>query len=116
MVHFRDNGRNISFEKEPPDAGNDEDVYLHRLNAEDKVLDFGDVRTDGSVLIRREGGEWVLRAWPRTRDFSVELSAARFGQPASVSCVVGSTPAVVPQKNGSWWRLKLNGAREYRWK
>jgi len=116
IVHVRDDGRNISFEKEPPDAGNDEDVYLHRLNAEDKVLDFGDVRTDGSVLVRREGGEWVLRAWPRTRDFSVELSAARFGQPVSVSCVVGSTPAVVPQKNGSWWRLKLNGAREYRWK
>ncbi len=115
-LHVRDGGRNISFEKEPPDAGNYEDVYLHRLNAESKVLDFGDVRTDGSVLVRREGDEWVLRAWPRTRAFTIELDAARFGRPASVRCVDGSTPTVVPQKDGSWWRLKLNGAREYHWK
>jgi hypothetical protein len=51
--------------------------YQHRLNLAGKVLDFGDVRTDGSVLVRRENGEWVLRALPRTRDFFVELNTVR---------------------------------------
>ena len=115
-LHVRDGGRNISFEKEPPSADDEETIYLHRLNLEGKILDFGDVRTDGSVLVRREGGEWVLRAMPRARDFWVELSAARFGRPDSVRCVGGSAPTTTTQGSGDWWRLKLNGAREYRWR
>ncbi len=115
-LHVRDGGRNISFEKEPSSVDDEEDIYFHRLNVAGKVLDFGDVRTDGSVLVRREGEAWVLRAMPRTRDFFVELNASRFGRPSSVSCVDGSTPTTATQDDGNWWRLKLNGAREYRWK
>ena len=67
------------------------------------VLDFGAVRTDGSVLARREGGDWVLRPFPGDRPFTVELAAARFGHPASVPVVNG------------WWRLSLTGEPVYRW-
>lgn len=91
------------------------DVYRHRLNLAGKVLDFGDVLTDGSVLVRRENDEWVLRALPRTGNFFIELSAARFGQPLSIRCVDGSASAVTPQVHGDWWQLNLNGAKEYRW-
>jgi len=62
------------------------------------VIDFGSVRTDGSVSIHRDGAEWVLQTWPRERNFVVELSGARFGG------------------GRGWWRLPLTGAREYRWR
>jgi hypothetical protein len=115
-LHVRDGGQHITFETELPAADRDDDIYQHRLNLTGKMLDFGDVRTDGSVLVRREAGEWVLRSLPRTRDFFIELNGERFGQPASVRCVDGSAPAVTPLVRGDWWQLKLNGAREYHWK
>ncbi|MGD1000361.1 MAG: DUF5696 domain-containing protein [Candidatus Brocadiia bacterium] len=115
-LHVRDHGRDISFDAEPPSPQGSADIYQHRLNASGKVLDFGDVRTDGSVLVRREEGEWVLRALPRARDFFIELSAARFGRPAEVRCAGGPASTAETQAHGDWWQLKLNGAREYRWK
>ena len=114
-LRVREGGRRITYEAEPAADGND-DIYQHRLNLTGKVLDFGDVRTAGSVLVRREADEWVLRALPRAGDFILELSAARFGRPASVRCVDGSAAFVTPPARGDWWRLKLNGAREYHWK
>lgn len=114
-LHVRDNGQHLSFDPEPPVAGDADDIYQHRLNLTGKVLDFGDVHTDGSVLVRRENGEWVLRALPRTGHFFIELSASRFGRPLSVRCVDGSALAVTPQTHGRWWQLNLNGAREYHW-
>lgn len=114
-LHVREGGKELAWESESNTSSQD-DRYQHRLNLTGKRLDFGDVRTDGSVLLRREAGEWVLRALPRTGDFFVELSAARFGRPASVRCVEGTAPAVAPTIKEDWWQLNLNGAREYRWK
>ena len=73
------------------------------VNHDNRVLDFGAIRTNGSVFVRREGADWVLRPFPRDRFFTVELSNARFGHPASA-----------PITNG-WWRLPLTGAAVYRW-
>jgi hypothetical protein len=115
ILHVRDSGQHVSFEPELPVANDADDLYQHRLNLSNKVLDFGDVRTDGSILVRRENGEWVLRALPRTGNFFIELSAARFGQPLSIRCVDGSAQTLTPQIHGNWWRLKLDGAQEYRW-
>ena len=115
-LQVREGGRKLTFEAEPPVADGKDDIYQHRLNLTGKVLNFGDVRTGGSVLVRRENGEWVMRAMPRGGDFFVELSGERFGRPASVRCVDGSAPAVTPQVQGDYWQLKLNGAREYCWK
>ena len=114
-LHVREGGQHLTFELEPTTSSEDE-VYQHRLNLGGKVLDFGDVRTDGSVLVRREDGEWVLRALPRNGSFSVALSGARFGRPTSVRYADGAAPAAATKINGDWWQLKLNGAREYRWK
>jgi hypothetical protein len=114
-LQVRDGGQKISFATEPATADGDDDLYQHRLNLTGKVLDFGDVRTDGSVLVRREAGEWVLRPLPRNRDFFLELSSARFGRPSSVRCVGGLAPALTPLVHGDWWQLNLNGAQEYRW-
>ncbi len=115
-VKVSNRGQDIAFAPETiaPDKGNE--IYQHRLNASGKVIDFGDVRTNGSVLVQREGDEWVLRALPRDKEFSLQVLAARFGRPGNVRCVDGAAPTMTPQANGNWWSLKLNGAREYRWK
>lgn len=72
-------------------------------------------RTDGSLWLRREGKMWLLKTWPRTRNFTLELGVRRFGQPAKIECVGGSSASLTPTPAGSHWRLPLNGAREYRW-
>jgi hypothetical protein len=115
-LQLRDGGRTLSFEPEPPATDGETEIYQHRLNLTGKPLDFGDVRTDGSILVRRENDEWVLRALPRMRNFHVELNTARFGRPETVRCVGGSEAETEPQIHGDWWWLKLNGAREYHWK
>jgi hypothetical protein len=113
-VHVRQSGQEITFEAET--AVSNEDIYQQDVNPEGKVLDFGDARTSGSVLVRREEGDWVMRALPRGGDFIIELDGARFGRPTTVRCVDGSSATVLPETRGKWWRLKLNGAREYHWK
>jgi len=115
-LQVRAGGRKLTYEAELPVADEKDDLYQHRLNLTGKVLDFGDVRTGGSVLVRRENGEWVMRALPRAGDFLIELREDRFGHPASVRCVDGSSPTATPQAHGDYWQLKLNGAREYHWK
>ena len=89
--------------------------YGQHLNNSNQVVDFGDARTDGSALLRREGDAWVLKTWPRERSFTLELSRPRFGQPAKVQCLGGTASEVIPVLIGSRWRLPLNGASEYRW-
>ena len=115
ILRVREQGRSITFEPDSAATGLVDDLYQRRLNATGKVLDFGDVRTDGSVLVRREAGEWVLQSLPRTRDFFVELKSARFGHPPQVRCVGGTAGAQAPEVRNGWWRLSLNGASEYRW-
>ena len=73
------------------------------VNRDARVIDFGTIRTNGSVAVEREGADWVLRAFPANRPFTVELRDARFGHPANARLQDG------------WWTLPLNGARTYRW-
>ena len=109
-------GPQIGFTPEAKALDTKDDIYQQRLNAEGKVVDFGDVRTNGSVLIERDGDEWVLRTLPRDKDFTLQLSAQRFGRPKTVRCIGGATTTIAPQVAGDWWTLKLNSAREYHWK
>jgi len=89
--------------------------YSQHLNTSNVVVDFGDVRTDGSVRLCREGNLWILRTWPRERSVTLELSRARFAQPDKVHCTGGSAAEITPVTVGSRWRLPLNGASQYLW-
>jgi len=112
VLHVR--GDDVSFE---PEKGTGQDrmkLYSVDLNQDGKAVDFGSILTDGSVYVRREGPDWVLRAYPRDGKFLVVLDAARFGRPTSVQAVGGA--AVRPVAHGARWRLPLNGARQYRWR
>lgn len=91
-------------------------LYEANLNLRGLVVDFRTLRTNGSVMIRRQGRQWVLQTFPRNRQFVLELSQRRFGRPRSVACEGGPSRTVtpVPARSG-YWRLPLTGAREYRW-
>jgi hypothetical protein len=123
VVGVRDNGATITFEPEKRAGGERLKLYTAHLNQEGKVVNFGAARTNGSFRVRRESGEWVLQTLPREKEFTLELSAQRFGRPAKVRCVepvpakAGSgEETVVPEpRSGGFWRLPLNGAKEYHW-
>jgi hypothetical protein len=115
VVHIANAGALLTFEAEAGTGVDPHPWYQAHLNESGKAIDFGDVRTDGSTWLRREGNTWVLLTWPRERVFNVELSNQRFDQPAQVQSVGGATATVTPLPAGSRWRLPLNGAREYRW-
>lgn len=96
-LHVTDSG--VSFTPRPPISESNTPV-----NHTSRVLDFGSIRTNGSVFARHEGAEWVLRPFPRDRPFMIELSAARFGHPPGAKVI------------GGWWRLPLTGEPTYRWR
>ncbi len=116
-VQVRNGGQQITFV--PPVDQSEQKLHLYEanLNAKNTVVDFGSIRTDGSVMVRLEGNDWVLQTLPRNKNFTVELDSTRFGTPKSVQTVEGPTAStVVAPPTGKFWRLPLNGAREYRWK
>ena len=63
-----------------------------RLNSSGTVVNFGAVQTDGMISIREDHGQWVLRPFPRSRDFTVLLQRSKFVMPASVTADGGSSP------------------------
>ncbi|HEX8235000.1 MAG TPA: DUF5696 domain-containing protein [Abditibacteriaceae bacterium] len=117
-VHVRSNGQRITFTPQPETTSADSALRLQHLNVRSKVVDFGTVRTNGSVLIQREGTEWVLRTMPRTAHFVLELNGTRFPRPSAVRSIEGATAqaGTFNSKSAGWWRLPLNGAKQYRWK
>jgi hypothetical protein len=116
VLQVRDGGKSIRFEPEHTTSDDRRNAYREHLNIDGHVVDFGPVRTDGSVLVRREGDEWVLQTWPREMKFLVELSAQRFGLPVSVRCVGGAAATKPVAVGGERWRLPLTGATQYRWR
>jgi hypothetical protein len=116
LLQVRTNGASISFVPETGAASSDPSSwYQQHLNSSHRIVDFGSLRTDGSVLLRRDGPVWTLQTWPRHRSFTLELDATRFPPPPNVWSVGGTNATVLPVPAGSRWRLPLNGGREYRW-
>ena len=116
MVRLSDGGATVMFLPETASSVSEADArYEQHLNTANAVVDFGMARTDGSVWLVREGDHWRLKTWPRERNFTLEFSRQRFPQPAQVECLGGSAGRVAPQDAGAYWRLPLNGAREYSW-
>ena len=110
-----DGGKSLRFVPEPRSGDDRQALYRADLNAVDRVVDFGPVKTDGSVLVERRGRGWKLLVYPRTRAFTVLLSSRRFGSPGMVRCEGGSSASTAPQPAGAYWRLPLTGASSYEW-
>jgi hypothetical protein len=113
VVHIRDAGRTVTWSPETGRGEARKALYAKDVNPGGPIVDFGSVRTNGSVLVERNGPDWVLRVWPREAVRRVELSAARFGIPSAVRAGTASIPAV---RRGGLWTFPLNGSPEYRWK
>jgi hypothetical protein len=86
-----------------------------RLNSAGTVVNFGAIQTDGMVSLRAEAGLWVLRPYPRTREFTVLLDKSKFPMPSSVRADGGSAAELKPVGQGSYWKLPLSGAKSYSW-
>lgn len=113
-LRIGDGGRSVEFIPARYEARSEvQSTYTDRVNRDERVVTFSALRTNGSVLIVKEGDGYVLRTWPRTGDRVVELRTSRYAMPSSVQSDSG---AVRPIRTGDWWRLPLNGAAEYRWK
>lgn len=108
-VTLSEKGTKVSFQP-PPQAATDP-----RLNASGTVVDFGAVQTDGMISIKQETGRWVLRPYPRNRNFTVLLNAERFPTPSVVQAVGATNSTVTPTADGAYWQLSLNGAKSYSW-
>ncbi|MEI7731510.1 MAG: DUF5696 domain-containing protein [Verrucomicrobiota bacterium] len=116
ILQVRTNGASLTFVPETNAPSYDPGtLYQQHLNVSNAVVDFGALRTDGSVLMRRDGNVWTLKTWPRDRNFTLELDAQRFEQPPNVLSIGTTNTQLVPVPAGSRWRLPLNGGREYRW-
>jgi hypothetical protein len=115
VIRVVDGGRTVQYVPEAEQASARRAVYAEHLNPENRVIDFGPIATDGSVSLRREGMEWVLRTWPREVAFQVHLDARRFPAPEWIACERGGADVVTPISTGARWSLPLNGAAAYRW-
>jgi hypothetical protein len=102
-------GSTISFTP-PTTAANDP-----RLNSTGAIVDFGSVKTDGMLSMTQENGMWVLRPFPRYRNFTIYLNSDDYPMPSSVLAAGSTTSTVVPVANGSHWQLPLNGSKTYSW-
>lgn len=116
VLRLADFGTTVTFTPETNSTPFDPGAwYSQHLNTANRVIDFGDARTDGSVWLRLVGNEWVMKTWPRDRAFTIEFNSARFSPPNKILSPGGVTTEVVPIKNGNYWRLPSNAAHEYRW-
>ncbi|AMV40723.1 DUF5696 domain-containing protein [Planctomyces sp. SH-PL62] len=115
VVRVSDGGKTLRFKPEKDVATDRAAISLVNLNKEGKIVDFGPIKTDGGVSIRKVGNDWVAHVYPRDRAFSLQLDMTRFGKPTDVRAEDGSTPRVSPTFDGRWMRIKPNGARSYRW-
>jgi hypothetical protein len=86
-----------------------------RLNAAGSVLNFPAVQTDGMFSLNQENGNWVLRPFPRFRNFTILVRSAVVAMPGAVTATGGTSLTVTPLNKGSYWKLPLNGASSYSW-
>ncbi|MHB1459651.1 MAG: hypothetical protein ACYC0V_22290, partial [Armatimonadota bacterium] len=115
ILHVSNNGKTITFTKEKSSGDERTALYNKNLNLQRSIVDFGDIRTNGSVMIRRNGAFWELQTLPGDKEFTVELKIARFTLPKSVESIGGSSETASIFSTDKWWQIKLNGAAKYRW-
>ena len=86
-----------------------------RMNASGSVVNFGAVQTDGMISLTQSNGQWVLRPYPRFRNFTVLLSSSQYPAPTIVQTDGATSSTVVPIEEGGYWKLPLNNSKTYSW-
>ena len=114
-LRVSDGGHRLDLSPESKTGDQRTALYLEHVNLQSKIIDFGPVRTDGSVVIEREGSQWVARTFPRDRAFTLLLDSSRFGRPAEIHCIGGRARLTTVIQEGTFWKLPLNGASQYQW-
>lgn len=117
VLHVRQNGTRIEFNPERGRGSARLQAYRGHLNEDRRLVDFGDVRTNGTVWMRREGNLWTMRSMPGSAPCVVDLEAGRFGRPRRVERMGSSGPsAVPPTRAGGFWRITLDPGFLYQWR
>jgi hypothetical protein len=106
----RSGGTQVSFTAPVPPANDP------RLNTTGTVVAFGTVKTDGMISITEENGDWILRPFPRYRNFTVLLNSEYFPTPTIVQAAGSPTSTVVPVLHDTYWQIPLNGSKSYAWR
>ncbi len=112
-IQVRDGGNKLTFVELPftPAAP----APNFSLNTSGGVIDFGDIKTDGSVLIRREGDRWVLRVMPANRAITLQLRVTDWPVPAAIEGVKTKAPVKPSAVSGGWWNCPVWGGDIIAW-
>ena len=108
-ITVSENGARIVFAPASPQPNDP------RLNAAGSVVTFPAVKTDGMFQLDQEYGNWVLRPFPRFRNFTILIKSAQIPMPSAIGAMGGTSSTVTPSVEGSYWKLPLNGASSYSW-
>ncbi len=113
----RDGGRAtaVSYEPTPPDRtpGTDPQEYLKGANVARKVIDFGEVATNGAVVLRKAGARREIVPVPVGESMTIGLR----GKTGSLRCLNGEgqdlPPPAVTRRNGKMWFRTQPEAAKY---
>ena len=108
-ITISNKGTRVAFTPQPASAADP------RLNAAGTVVTFPTIKTDGMISITQKDGQWVLRPFPRFRNFTVLLKTSKFTEPTIVNANGLENSTVIPVSVGPYWQLNLNGSSSYSW-
>ena len=112
-IHVRDHGQTITFTRHTSTLT--QRTPSKGLNAKGTVVDFGDIKTDGSVLVRREGSNYVLRVMPTARPVQLSLKAAKWALGDRVNNEAVKEPVTVGSLQNGWRKLAVWGGDIISW-
>jgi hypothetical protein len=115
-VVVRESGDTLSFR--PPSDFEPRSAWQgQHVNPRGHEIDFGPVRTDGSISLRRVDDQWHVRTLPRERAFSVWFHASAVAMPEAITAEMadGQTVTIPTRTQGEYWGWEQNGGRLYRW-
>ena len=99
ILWVSEGGRKLAFSPEHETGDRRTALYLERVNQQGKIIDFGPVRTDGSVLVERKGSQWVAGPFPATGPSRCSWTQAGLaGWPRSTASVVAPVNRTNPRE------------------
>ncbi len=112
-VQLRDGGKTLKMVK--TDFVEEPHPVSSAVNATGRMMDFGDIKTDGSVLLRREGDRWVLRVLPTDRAVQLQLRATDWPVPVAIEGVKAKAPVKPGAVTNGWWSCSVWGGDIIAW-